>query len=105
MFVVLLVIPLSAAASSNDQSNNLQFTEVIPDPDSTIQPANMTEDDTAESSGDTDCTCSDITCNNCGLVYNHTNLLPNATAIQFFEQVESVDEEGKMYLEIHFCQW
>jgi len=103
MFMVLLVT-VSAAASSGDQ---LQFTEVLPGPNTTMQPVNMTEDDTAESSGGTDslnCTCNDITCSNCGLVYNFTNLLPDVTAIRFFEEVESADGEGKKYLEVHFCQ-
>ena len=82
---------LLAAASS------LQFPKVLAGPDTIIQPVNMTE---AESSGGADslnCTCNDITCSNCGLVFNLTNLLTDVTTIQFFEQVKSADGEGKRY--------
>jgi len=112
VLIVLLMIILPAI-SSEGSSSDLQ----LPDPPTNIQPVNMTENDgqvqegkdmaegdTAESSGDTDllnCTCNDITCSNCDLVYN---LLPDITTIQFFEEVESADGEGKMYLEVHFCQ-
>ncbi|XP_065906301.1 uncharacterized protein [Dysidea avara] len=104
--IVAFLATMTAATSSEDSPNNQQFA-ALPDPDTTIQPANITEDDTTESSGDTDslnCTCNDITCSNCGLVHNHTNLLHDVTTIQFYEQVESGGEEGKMYLEVHFCQ-
>ena len=104
--IIAFLTTFTAISSSDDQSNRLYFLEVLPGPDNTMQPVNMTEDDTAESSGGTDslnCTCTDITCSNCGLVYNLTNLLPNVTTIQFFEQIESADGEGKMYLEVHFC--
>ena len=116
LVVVVLLMIILPAISSEGPSSDLQ----LPDPPTNLQPVNMTENDgqvqegknmtegdTAESSGDTDslnCTCTDITCSNCGLVYNFTNLLPDITTIQFFEQVESADGEGKKYLEVHFCQ-
>ena len=105
--VIVFLTTFIAAISSDDQSSKLQLTEVLPSPNTTMQPVNMTEDYTAESSGDTDllnCTCNDIICINCDLVYNLTNLLPGIPTIRFFEEVQSTDGEGKMYLEVHFCQ-
>jgi len=113
LVVVILLIITLPAISSEDPSSDLQ----LPDPPTNIQSVNMTENDEqvqegknmteGESSGDTDslnCTCTDIICSNCGLVYNLTNLLPDVTTIQFFEEIESANGEGKKYLEVHFCQ-
>ena len=107
LIIIAFLTMFTAVSSSDDQSNRLYFPEVLPAPDNTIKPVNVTEDNTAESSGGTEllnCTCTDIICSNCDLEYNLTNLIHNVTTIQFFEQVESADGEGKMYLEVHFCQ-
>jgi len=98
--ITMVVVFASAAASSDDPS--VKFTEPLLDLEAA---ANNTEDDNATtSSGDSDCTCNDITCSNCGVVHDHSNLFNNATAIRLLELVESNNKQGKKYLEVYFCQ-